>query len=358
MTAGTLPRFGSWTHVVVVFALATGAVSAASVADALPLREDGLKYRRSGYDHGVVDERRTGPLRSRGEVSFAPESAKQGPLVVERPVAVLSDKMIFEAYPQTLFASEGATVSLASVGAGVFFGVILTSGALATLVACGTLTISFPRKQEFAHRPPVKAAETNPSIATSGDEPGVRDHDSQDFMSRDGGAADEFVPRLAVLVSLLALQSLSSYILADFGFLIAKHPHLIYFLTMLVGLGGNAGGQSVVLAVRRIALGLNCKIFQQTQVAVMMAMVLGPASYMRAALQGCSHLMAFTIGLSAAVITLVSVGCGTVLPSILKYLGFDPAHAAPMIQVAMDMIGISIVCILGTILLGGTSADL
>lgn len=37
-------------------------------------------------------------------------------------------------------------------------------------------------------------------------------------------------------------------------FLIKSHPTVIYFLTMLVGAGGNAGGQSTVLVVRRLAL--------------------------------------------------------------------------------------------------------
>lgn len=45
-------------------------------------------------------------------------------------------------------------------------------------------------------------------------------------------------------------QSSSSVILERFDPLIRAHPVVIYFLTMLVGAGGNAGGQSTVLVVR------------------------------------------------------------------------------------------------------------
>ncbi len=57
------------------------------------------------------------------------------------------------------------------------------------------------------------------------------------------------------LVGLLILQSFSSIILSHFHTLIETHESIIFFLTMLVGAGGNAGGQSVVMAVRGISLG-------------------------------------------------------------------------------------------------------
>ncbi len=55
--------------------------------------------------------------------------------------------------------------------------------------------------------------------------------------------------RMSWLVGLLILQSFSSIILSHFHTLIETHESIIFFLTMLVGAGGNAGGQSVVMAV-------------------------------------------------------------------------------------------------------------
>jgi TolA-binding protein len=48
------------------------------------------------------------------------------------------------------------------------------------------------------------------------------------------------------LVGLLAMQSCSGFILARNELLLQNHPVIIYFLTMLVGAGGNAGNQASV----------------------------------------------------------------------------------------------------------------
>ncbi|KAH0483386.1 MAG: uncharacterized protein KVP18_004098 [Porospora cf. gigantea A] len=65
----------------------------------------------------------------------------------------------------------------------------------------------------------------------------------------------KFWPRLGWLVGLLLFQSVSSFILRRFEGMIQHHTAVVLFLTMLVGAGGNAGGQSVVLGVRGLALG-------------------------------------------------------------------------------------------------------
>ena len=52
------------------------------------------------------------------------------------------------------------------------------------------------------------------------------------------------------LVGLLALQSCSGFILSRNEALLQDHPTIIYFLTMLVGAGGNAGNQASVRVIR------------------------------------------------------------------------------------------------------------
>lgn len=64
-----------------------------------------------------------------------------------------------------------------------------------------------------------------------------------------------FIDRGGWLVGLLIFQSCSSFILAANSELIAAHPAIIYFLTMLVGAGGNAGNQAAVRVIRAIAVG-------------------------------------------------------------------------------------------------------
>lgn len=52
--------------------------------------------------------------------------------------------------------------------------------------------------------------------------------------------------RAVWLVGLLVMQSLSGFILAKNEALLENHPVIIFFLTMLVGAGGNAGNQASV----------------------------------------------------------------------------------------------------------------
>ena len=57
---------------------------------------------------------------------------------------------------------------------------------------------------------------------------------------------DALKDRAKWLVGLLALQSMSGFILARNELLLQTHPVIVYFLTMLVGAGGNAGNQAAV----------------------------------------------------------------------------------------------------------------
>ena len=68
------------------------------------------------------------------------------------------------------------------------------------------------------------------------------------------------IDRTLWLTGLLVFQSCSSFILQANQAMINDHPAVIFFLTMLVGAGGNAGNQAAVRAIRYIAVGsLNIK---------------------------------------------------------------------------------------------------
>mmetsp|Transcript_45361 Transcript_45361/g.98655 ORF Transcript_45361/g.98655 Transcript_45361/m.98655 type:complete len:345 (-) Transcript_45361:234-1268(-) len=161
-----------------------------------------------------------------------------------------------------------------------------------------------------------------------------------------------FWPRCLVLAIMLLVQSLSSIIVQNFTWLLTTNPSLLYFLTMLVGLGGNAGGQSVVLSVRRLAFGEDVMVGEQIWVGVRLGLVLAPLAYARAEFMSSAHgPVCHTIALAAIVIPVVATLLGTAVPKLFSDWEVDPAHAAPIIQVLMDMIGIIIVCLIGTALL-------
>eukprot|EP00440_Ansanella_granifera_P051804 gb/GFBE01056164.1/.p1 GENE.gb/GFBE01056164.1/~~gb/GFBE01056164.1/.p1 ORF type:complete len:352 (+),score=57.32 gb/GFBE01056164.1/:1-1056(+) len=160
-----------------------------------------------------------------------------------------------------------------------------------------------------------------------------------------------FWPRLIWLATMLMLQSVSSFILSHFQHLVEKHDDLIFYLTMLVGLGGNAGGQSVVLTCRKLALNQHIEIVQQMQTGLLLGLVLGPLAFLRGLVTRCEMSVCVTIGLAALFIAVIATGVGTTLPKLLYRARQDPGQAASMIQVIMDISGIMITCLLGAYIL-------
>mmetsp|Transcript_2020 Transcript_2020/g.6746 ORF Transcript_2020/g.6746 Transcript_2020/m.6746 type:complete len:300 (-) Transcript_2020:68-967(-) len=160
-----------------------------------------------------------------------------------------------------------------------------------------------------------------------------------------------FWPRCISLVFTLLIQSISSFILSYFNRLIATHPSIILFLTTIVGLGGNAGCQSTVLTVRRLALGQSVSLLEQTIVGLLLSLIIGPLLLVRTLLQHARLRTSICIVLSSMVITVVATTLGCGFPKLLWRLGMDPAHSASIIQVCMDILGILIVCLFGVVLL-------
>ena len=185
-----------------------------------------------------------------------------------------------------------------------------------------------------------------------------------------------FWHRAGWLVFLLLCQSSSSFILQRFEFLIKAHPTVIYFLTMLVGAGGNAGGQSTVLVVRRLAvsavhghetLPFLRMVGPEVLVGVKLAIVLGAAAFLRCVAFKVYGAECIAICLSMLVIVFSSTALGAALPLFLSKLGMDPAHAGATIQVRlaakatlrgkqrlrlMDVSGVALTCVISSAVLG------
>lgn len=186
-------------------------------------------------------------------------------------------------------------------------------------------------------------------------------------LSESGEASlDSFWHRAGWLVFLLFCQSSSSLILERFDFLIKSHPIVIYFLTMLVGAGGNAGGQSTVLVVRRLALAaakfskgrhdssLSVRriVGPEILVGAKLSLVLFLACFLRCAVFRVRGVECLAICLSMLAIVFTSTAIGAALPLLLSKLGMDPAHAGATIQVIMDVSGVTLTCIISCAVLG------
>jgi len=165
------------------------------------------------------------------------------------------------------------------------------------------------------------------------------------------------------LGGLLLFQSFSSVILSKYVDLIQKHPTIVYFLTALVGAGGNAGNQASVRCIRGLALkSLNqrtMKSFIKTELlmAVVLSGMLGIVGLLRAWFSNASPVEMLAIVISLITIVFVSVITGACLPLVLQLLGADPAHASTSIQVIMDISGVAITMMTTTLLVDSSFFD-
>jgi Mg/Co/Ni transporter MgtE len=164
---------------------------------------------------------------------------------------------------------------------------------------------------------------------------------------------EEAISRGRWLVGLLVLQSSSSFILDSYQELIKEHLVVTFFLTMLVGAGGNAGNQSAIKVIRGLATGtitatgdsMRKVLQQQATVALMLGTGLSAAGWMRVYLTNGNALNSTAISMSLFLIVVTSVLLGAALPFGLAKAGVDPANAGTTIQVLMDCAGVLITCV-------------
>ncbi len=168
---------------------------------------------------------------------------------------------------------------------------------------------------------------------------------------------DAMKSRAYWLVGLLALQSCSGFILSRNEMLLQDHPVIIYFLTMLVGAGGNAGNQASVRVIRGLALGtLNPQtqsqfLSRELRMAISLSIILSLAGFLRATLFQTPFPETMAVTLALSLIVFSSICLGAVLPLLLQKLGVDPAHSSTTIQVVMDILGVVLTVFVSTAVL-------
>jgi len=152
--------------------------------------------------------------------------------------------------------------------------------------------------------------------------------------------------RIVWLVLLVFVSIFSGAGIAFFEETIAAKTALVFFLTLLIGSGGNTGSQSATLMVRALATGdVKMKdwgrmIFKE----LLVASALGGVMAIAAAVLGIFRdgmTLALVVGLSMFVIVIMGSLIGMSLPFILQKLKKDPAMAsAPLVASVVDIVGI------------------
>ena len=176
--------------------------------------------------------------------------------------------------------------------------------------------------------------------------------------------------RAGWLAALFIGEMLTATAMGYFEHEIAGAVVLALFVPLIISSGGNSGSQATSLVIRAMALG-EVRLRDWWRVALRelpsglcLGLFLGAIGLCRILLwqkvgwynYGPHYLLvAFTVG--AALIGVVTFGslAGSMLPFVLRRLGFDPASAsAPFVATLVDVTGLVIYFSVGLVILRGT----
>jgi magnesium transporter len=158
---------------------------------------------------------------------------------------------------------------------------------------------------------------------------------------------------LSTLTALFA-----SWVISNFEAIFEQVAVLAVFQSVVAGLGGNAGTQSLAIAVRAIALGeislrdIWRTIFKEAVTGIIQGISVGLIAGIGVYLWRGSPWLGFILGMALIGNMLIAVIVGTITPLLLKALRQDPALASSALVTAVtDCAGFAIFLGLATLLL-------
>ena len=170
------------------------------------------------------------------------------------------------------------------------------------------------------------------------------------------GVFEIWKTRIPWLLLLMLSATFTGQIIASFESKLAAIPVLIAFIPMLMGTGGNSGGQSSVTIIRGLAIGeiensdILKIIWKETRVALLCGAVLGICNFVKIILVDnmlfhndvtLEANIVVSLTLIATVLVAKIVGCA--LPVAAKKIGLDPAvMASPFITTIVDAVSLLI----------------
>jgi magnesium transporter len=175
--------------------------------------------------------------------------------------------------------------------------------------------------------------------------------------------------RAGWLVVLFLGEMLTATAMGFFEKEIERAVVLALFVPLIISSGGNSGSQASTLVIRALALGeLKLRdvwrvVRREVFSGLALGGILGAIGFGRIALWSAFStlygphwlLVALTVGLSLVGIVLWGTLVGSVLPFILRRLGFDPAtSSAPFVATLVDVTGLIIYFSVGYVVLRGT----
>ncbi len=191
-----------------------------------------------------------------------------------------------------------------------------------------------------------------------------------DVPYQDIGLGAMIKKRVGWLTVLFVGELFTATAMARFEDELAAAVVLALFIPLIISSGGNTGSQATSLIIRAIALNeVTVKdwwrvAFRELPTGAALGLVLGTLGVLRVVVWqqlgwydygAHSGLLATTVGLALfGVVTFGSI-VGSMLPFLLKRLGFDPASAsAPFVATLVDVTGVVIYFSVAALILRGT----
>ena len=172
------------------------------------------------------------------------------------------------------------------------------------------------------------------------------------------GVYETFSKRIPWLLFLMISATVTSKIINMYEGALSACVILTSFIPMLMGTGGNSGGQSSATIIRSLSLGdiemsdIFKVIWKEIRVSVVCGIVLAAANFIKmmivdygAIIQSGQEpmMIALVVSLSLALTIVVAKFIGSALPMIAKKIGFDPAvMASPLISTIVDAVSLMI----------------
>jgi magnesium transporter len=175
--------------------------------------------------------------------------------------------------------------------------------------------------------------------------------------------------RAGWLTALFLGEMLTATAMGAFERQIEKAVVLALFVPLIISSGGNSGSQASTLVIRAIALGeVTLKDWwrvarREIGAGLALGSILGSIGFLRISIWSTFStlygphwlLVAVTVGLALIGVVLWGTLVGSLLPFLLRRLGFDPAtSSAPFVATLVDVTGLVIYFSVGIVVLRGT----
>jgi magnesium transporter len=180
----------------------------------------------------------------------------------------------------------------------------------------------------------------------------------------------EMVRKRAIWLTVLFVgQLLTATAMAHYEGALARALVLAIFIPLVISSGGNSGSQASTLVIRAMAMQeVRLRdwwrvLRRELAAGLLLGMILGAIGFLRVLLWPSRAdvygphftLVGATVAVSLVWIVMWGAVAGSMLPFLLRRLGFDPASAsAPFVATLVDVTGLVIYFSVATLLLSGT----